>query len=1581
MTPNKTPVGDIKLDDNTETNYPINTSGGEPTENHADTDLDTQYKIHEYDTRHAELKQRLMQIWGDDVEYVARGEENANWLQKITYTWVKKYIRTAVKEELTLEGLPTAQSDHRAHKCGRQLSAVTAESYYRRHLWDPIVGAGVSRRGDSQSRGTLRWVGVLQSGRYKEVMAAVTWQTPPLQRLSEHENGVSPFFSGAVHGEVLFPPEASNNSTMEKPEDLQLLGCGSVSANVVDQLAFPGRISAARNLFNAKRGIILWQFPLRVLGDLLTLTVPLILKEYVRYLDAPSHTWGRGMLLAFGLFVAHCVQSVVLHWFYHMGIKGGLCWRSALSAVILEKCFVISPKALALPEMNTGRILNMLTTDVERANEFVQLCLYLWSSPVIFIASTFLLYSLVGWSALVTVVVLPLTLTLNGYIVRQAMKIQRKIMKVADSRVKATNEFISGIRIVKFMAWEPSFIAAIEKQRDTELRYLRRLQRCHTLTSFLNNAMPPLTIAIVFVTYHLLGNKLTPEVVFPTLMLLSVIRMPFLLLPMTLRTVTQFVISMKRVSVFLECENTVKGVGDVTELLATQKNAPPCWCEAAAVFDNAEVTALFPVKLPRIPTVVTSLCGRIMARLCCCGACQPKRHSLSPLEVIDSEDEGEGSAQAGNEKPPGRPGGNQKQPSPEETPRGVNKKVGEARYQLRPKKLLRDISIEVPKGKLTVVLGATGSGKSTLLETLLGNFEVTHGSVLAAKSFAYVPQQPWIMNATLRDNILFFTPENEERLHKAVRVCQLEADLQQLPAGMETEIGEKGINLSGGQKARVSLARAVYADRDFYILDDPLSALDAHVGELIVRDLILGHLACKTRVLATHQLHVLPHADFVVAMEDGTVKFAGESKDFMRSPLCKKLAAEGCERKHEGSSDREVDESDILDGKPVHSNGNEPTQDGGNEGGEKKNTEAVDGRLTLMEEKAVGSVPWKTYKRYVGACGGGCKALLVIFTYFFTELLTVAANLWLSMWSTNKFKLDETTNLYVYLGIVIAGTISVPLRYTTTFGSMRHGSRTLHRFLLRSISTGKMSFFDTTPLGRIVNRFSRDIDRLDNSLPMTFIFLMQVTFSIISAIAVYIGSQPYVLVALIPVCYVYYRLTLFYSASNREIRRVGSTAKAPLMSLVGEALVGSSTISAYGCQTAIMKKALEYIDLVYASSLLENAANRWIGLRVEFLNTVVILVIALTGVIGAMLGVDSHDIALVSLSLTMALMTTAALNWLVRMCGSMEADMNSVERILYYTDNIENEDMPELDELVRAAKKAEETTPRPKASSATTTAVHVPVNGPVERNVVPGWVEFRDVDLRYRDGLPLVLNKVSFRVNPGQKVGIVGRTGSGKSTLLLTFMRMVDTCGGEIIVSGRPIASYGLRELRQLFSMIPQDPVLFDGTVASNLDPFSQATPEEVWRALELVGMRGHVAAESGGIEARVQEGGLNYSVGQRQLLCLARALLKRDSAFILMDEATANIDHALDKQIQNTVRTAFANHTVITIAHRLHTVAQYDKIIVMDNGVVAECGAPRDLALSTSSKFRELLNSLGTNEVKNFMAVVEGAAASRSSG
>ncbi|GET91126.1 p-glycoprotein e [Leishmania tarentolae] len=897
-------------------------------------------------------------------------------------------------------------------------------------------------------------------------------------------------------------------------------------------------------------------------------------------------------------------------------------------------------------------------------------------------------------------------------------------------------------------------------------------------------------------------------------------------------------------------------------------------------------------------------------------------------------------------------------------------------YILNTKTLLADVNLRVPRGRLTVVLGPTGSGKSTLLDALIGALAVTRGRVACSRSVAYVPQQPWLMNATLRENVVFFGAPDAAAFERALRSSQLASDLELLANGADTEIGENGVNVSGGQKARVSLARAVYADRDVYVLDDPLSALDAHVGERVMRECICGALAGKTRVLATHQAHVAQDADCVIVLAaNGRVSFQGSREAYYRDHLAQQMNQRGTAATENTTGAAEGGPtqasvavakkwSDFIEEEP-------PARDSTSTAVLEAQglTSESNGKLMTEEEHFKGGVGWEIYARYMKACGGLGVCVSVVVLYLVTEVVMMSTSIWLALWSTKWLPLSATQYSFIYVGLSFASALATPLRYWLSMTVMRRASREVHRELLRSVACATLQFFDTTPLGRIVNRFTNDMSNIDSDLQGSYSYLLSTISAFFSTVAMMVVTQVFVLVIIIPCMVAYYYLLKFYARANREIKRLVNRANSPMISALQEAIGGRWTAQAYGAAPAMLQKAIRCADVVFTCSYLQLGAELWLSVRIQLLSTSITVAVALGAVAAIHLSLLPSHIGLLSLSLTLALEISSLLDGIVTVLASVEADMNSIERVFYMTDHIDHEDLQEAvaAEVQRITEDAQGTAqPCTEAfEESGERAVLDNSTSPLlirqSDNTQFGSLVLEHVDMRYRPGLPLVLRDVCFAVAPGQKVGVVGRTGSGKSTLLLAFLRLVEVCGGRMLVCGRDARDYGVRQLRQLFSMIPQDPLLFDGTVRSNVDPFGSCGDAAVWRALRQVGMEERVRGEAGGLDGRVQEGGANYSVGQRQLLCLARALLRRGSAFLLMDEATANVDPALDRQIQRTVQHTFRDYTVITIAHRLHTVAACDAIVVMDQGRVLEFGSPRELVERQGSAFGALVRSLGS--------------------
>ncbi|KAJ1344932.1 hypothetical protein BSLG_000447 [Batrachochytrium salamandrivorans] len=716
---------------------------------------------------------------------------------------------------------------------------------------------------------------------------------------------------------------------------------------------------------------------------------------------------------------------------------------------------------------------------------------------------------------------------------------------------------------------------------------------------------------------------------------------------------------------------------------------------------------------------------------------------------------------------------------------------------------LRNINLAVPRGKLVAVVGSVGSGKSSLLNALAGEMKQVKGKMVLSSRLGYAPQQAWIQNSTVKENILFGQPYDEARYLATIRDCSLERDLAMFQDGDRTQIGERGINLSGGQKQRINLARLVYFNSDIVLLDDPLSAVDAHVGRALFDNCICGALSGKTRILVTHQLHFLPRVDYIIVMNYGEVIENGTYSELM--------AAEGefsSLMLSYGGADDDANDTDIAD--EIN-----------------KSADIDSKRIPPMQL---------------------IQSVLAIMTYAF--------------------------------GVYFA--------YHGT-----RAARVLHEGAITRIVRAPVLFFDTTPLGRVINRFSKDQDGIDNSLLDAFRMFIQTLSSTISVFVLIIYTTPLFAAILVPILGAYYFLQLIYRATSRELKRLDSLSRSPLYAHIGETLSGLPTIRAYHEHE-----------------------------RFEILGGVMVFFAAAFGVLSR--DNSAFTAALFGLSLSYAIQVTSTLNWCIRQFTDTEIAMNAVERVEHYAHDI-------------AVEAAEVTDIRPP----------------------PGWprtgaIEFKDVSMKYAPDLPLVLHNVSFLLNDKEKIGVVGRTGSGKSSLIQVLFRMVEPHCGSIVIDGMKSGDLGLKDLRYGLGIIPQDPVLFSGTFRRNLDPFNQYTDSEIWDALGRANIKAKVAESVGGLDGEVQENGENLSVGQRQLVCLARAILKKPR-ILIMDEATANVDY----------------ETTLLYKSVYNTIMDYDRVLVMDAGKIVEFDSPKVLLCNESGVFRSMVNETGQQNVAMFLEMV----------
>ncbi|XP_068825784.1 multidrug resistance-associated protein 1-like [Capricornis sumatraensis] len=836
--------------------------------------------------------------------------------------------------------------------------------------------------------------------------------------------------------------------------------------------------------------------------------------------------------------------------------------------------------------------------------------------------------------------------------------------------------------------------------------------------------------------------------------------------------------------------------------------------------------------------------------------------------------------------------------------------------------VLKDLNIKIPEGALVAVVGQVGSGKSSVLSAILGEMEKLKGVVQRKGSVAYVSQQAWIQNCILQENILFGSVMQKQLYERVLEACVLLPDLEQLPNGDQTEIGEKGVNISGGQKHRVCLARAVYSGADIYLLDDPLSAVDVRVAKQLFENVIgsSGMLRNKTRILVTHNLTLLPQMDLIVVMESGRVAQMGTYQEILSKTknLTSLLQAfNEQEKAHALKQVSGINSRTVLKDQILVQN-DRPLLD------QRK-------QFSVRKEKIpVGGVKFSVILKYLQAFGW-LWVWLNVATCLGQNLVGTGQNLWLSTWAKEAKHMNDFTewkqirsnklSIYGLLGLM-QGLFVCSGAYVVTRGSLA-ASRVLHAQLLDNVLHLPLQFFETNPIGQVINRFTKDMFIIDMRFHYYLRTWVNCTLDVIGTVLVIMGALPLFILGVIPLVFLYFTIQRYYMASSRQIRRLAGASRSPVISHFCETLLGVSTIRAFGHEQRFIQQNKEVVNENLVCFYNNVISNRWLSVRLEFLGN---LMVFFTAVLTVLAG-NSIDSAIVGLSISYALNITQTLNFWVRKACEIEANAVSIERVCEYEDM--DKEAPWI------------TSKRP------------PSQWPNK-----GVVEFVDYRARYRDDLGLALQDITFQTHGEEKVGIVGRTGAGKSTLSNCLFRIVERLGGKIIIDGIDISTIGLHDLRGKLNIIPQDPVLFSGTLRMNLDPLDKYPDHELWEVLELCHLKEFVQSLPKKLLHEISEGGENLSVGQRQLVCLARALLRKTKILIL-DEATASIDFETDNLVQTTIRKEFSDCTILTIAHRLHSIIDSDRVLVLDSGRITEFETPQNL-IHKRGLFFDMLTEAG---------------------
>ncbi|KAG0258846.1 hypothetical protein BG011_003028 [Mortierella polycephala] len=1405
-------------------------------------------------------------------------------------------------------------------------------------------------------------------------------------------------------------------------------------------------------------------FVFGVISSIASFGLPYFLQKLLEYIDEPHGPKEIAYLYVFGMLVSDVVKSLTFGQNLYYGRRVDVRLRAMLSAEVYAKSLrrkdmtgIVAERTKKGARSDTGMITNLMAVDANRVSSLASSIFFLYTCPIEIFIAMLMLYRVLGFSSFVGLGVMLLTFPVHHIAAKKYAKIQDQLMETRDRRVGLMSELLQGIRMIKFFTWEKNILKRIMEVRDQELRRFVHLYIINILFTLLWFGSPILVTVMACTSYTKLEHKeLTSPVAFTSMAIFIILRAPLSILPGMMTDLLEAIVSIRRIEAFLN-------EGEIWKYTKHTANDAP-----GSTFHSPAIVA------QQIQTPVTI--GFTNATF--------RWHTKSSTIAA---------------------GGNYQ----------TNCCPNAGAF------MLKDITLNFPVGKLSLICGSTGSGKTSLLMALLREMDLVSGNVnlppVTSKAIqlstgyipgalAYVSQYPWLQQASIRENILFGSPFEPERYQHVLEACALLPDLAVFEHRDLTEIGEKGITLSGGQKQRVALARAMYSRAQHLLFDDCLSAVDAHTARHLFENCLMGPMMHgRTRILVTHHVRLcLRDAAYVALLRDGSLALSGSPVKLIRSGFLSEIL----ERNVMMEEDKDISNSPTL-----ATDHGLASKDCSIRSSSSPKLKAANGAKKLVDEEArsKGKVKLLVYNMYLKACGGAGFWIILIFILSAVKVLGMMEVLWLKVWTAAyplvktthvssvgaslrhasfKFGIlrwgehgddDEAIDLDFYIGIycfitLMAVFLTIVRMFWQFHGSLR-ASRSLYERLLVTMVRAPIRFFDTTPVGRIINRFSKDFEVIDGQMISKMVTMLLNILGIIAVVILISFVTPGFLVAAAFIAMAYIFVGAYYITSSRELKRIESITKSPLYSHFGETLVGVSTIRAFGVESRFMEEVLVKLDNNNAPYYFLWMCNRWLSIRVDFMGA---LVSFIAGIL-ILLNLEHLDAGWAGLSLGSAMNFMGLIYWLVRIYTEMEMSLNSVERVNEYLQ------MPQEPPAIIEGSR------------------------PPDRWPYDGTIEIKDLTMQYAPDLGPVLHNINISIRPREKIGIVGRTGSGKSTLALSLFRFMEPTAGSIAIDGVDISLIGLEDLRKSLTIIPQDAVLFNGTIRSNLDPFQEHTEHEVWEALRRVhlvkardsrsgsassttsnyqtyqnfhrhphahhvyqsyGLNGHPhphqhhhdapqrgfidpeviadAADYGNqifndpfhpaacpptapgspatnsllargyspessvstplmngqapsllpvdpmtprvlcsalnqadlarspvtqasspcmtyeqtdpfesLDSPVSDGGYNFSQGQRQLLCMARALL-RQTRIIIMDEATASVDFATDEKIQTTIRNELGDSTLITVAHRLRTIMDYDRVLVLEQGRVVEFDSPINLITNPSSRFRDMVEKSG---------------------
>ncbi|CAO3650097.1 unnamed protein product [Cunninghamella blakesleeana] len=1311
-------------------------------------------------------------------------------------------------------------------------------------------------------------------------------------------------------------------------------------------------------IYQMNRSIIFIQVILVIISSLLHyvpsyfINLFLNLIQDIKSAKKDDHYVENGILIIIGLGVSMIAYSTSLnHLFYLSTSTMQIRMRSMLNIEIFRKTLhCLNTNSIHESNENTAddsarisRATNYWFYPIKGIFDFI---------PIELTIGIYFLYNLLGPSCFFGLLMIFIISFVNQICAKQYSKSQNRLMKVRDKRVNLISEALQGIRQIKFFAWEKKWNERIMDTRNLELKHLSAIYLYQLVLNSLWQGAPILGTVVSFCAFSKLGGgkELTPSIAFTSISIFNELKSTFANLPETFFQLFQALVSIHRIEKYL----------NETEIVPP----PPLNINIPIIIGFKNATVAYNVQ-----EIITT------------SSSSPQLPSstlpLSSLSLYDSNAKTLVTSNINEEE---------------------NNSDGF---------VLKDLNLEFPNGDLSIICGKTGSGKSLMMLSLLGEAFVLKGRVFCPRSniadsvsedyklieeyiaeenwilnhaVAYVAQTAWLQNASIRDNILFGLPYNEKRYKDTLYVCSLIKDLSIFEDGDQTEIGEKGITLSGGQKARVSLARAVYSRAKIIFMDDVLSAVDAHTAQHIYENCLMGPLMKhRTRILITHHVKLcISGASYLVHIQDGYAHIAGSIDDLKNNgKLDTILEEDDTEKRMDDSNSEKTDkgeEEEIIEfdkNKDISNKinykykGNNDDNDDGDDTSKVDIDEKKSPKVLVEKEKReTGSVKLRFYGIYFKMIGNPFYWIITITILIGSRGIDVTESWWIKQWSQsyNTDTINHDSNimdavskeskLNYYLGIYVAISIvniliSV-IRIGVIYFGVFQGNRKLFAELLQQILHAPLRFFDTTPIGRILNRFSTDFETIDSLLSTDILQMVILSTLVISALIAVSATLPLFALPMIFIIVINIYIGIMFVSSSRELRRLDSISKSPVYSHFTDTITGIATIRAFGVTYQFLQEIMARIDINSRPFYYIYTANRWVHTRYGYSGAFIIIITCAI----ILYNIDHLDSGLAGFCLSYVLSQSNQMFLVIKSYTKLEMSFNAIERVVEYM------------EIDQEADDITEYRPPPQWPT-------------------HGVIQVSNLQIRYADHLPPVLHDLSFTVKPQEKIGIVGTTGSGKSTLALSFFRFIEASKGSIVIDNVDISRIGTEDLRSNLTIIPQDPVLFSGTLRSNLDPFDEFTDEKIYITLKRLQLipsiddsdfdeKNNNEKENGNVNANenvfknlhyiVLEGGKNFSNGQRQLICLARALLKR-SKVVIMDEATASVDFGTDKLIQKHITTEFSDSTILTIAHRLATIIDYDRIIVLHHGNLLEFDSPKKLLDNPESAFYKMCEKSGEFE------------------